>query len=318
MTEESETQQRQQHPIVRAYLRGDPPLDLPWKLLGATHPAYRAVRESKSALEGKSSWDKAIALHQQANEKPPDDPDLALLLLCVWSEASFHAGRHEEMGSVLERCGAMIRADTPTGLRALLLIQEGLLASIRGDRASRLRLLREAASSPSRESLHGHRMLGVWGYLLAQLGRLAEFENERRLLETGGDDTDRAEASLLSFVNAVEVVDLPKAAESLAEIEASGIRKFQRRRLEMYREPFRLLSRRWSAPRPAAPTAEDERALPDWALVIDLLHRRLCGEALESARRHEARHPRLGVVGMGYDSFDLLRAELAKDRKSVV
>jgi DNA-binding NtrC family response regulator len=249
------------------------------------------------------SWDDA----RKAAEAVPtevEDPNLYLHFLIYWAAAAIQAGQLDEAEALLKRARALVVQATPVVLLVLLMETEGVLAAHRGDKAGRERISAECLKVLPHESPRYLRMLISHAIFLAQLGRESEIDAE--LDQSGYRDPVSA---LPRFFQAMETGRLEDAAHQLSTVPADRAGEGLSSSTTGYKEWMDLMVGRWAPGRPLAKT--DQTGLPSWTLPMDRLVFGQKKLALEAARGEAARFPQMHIAGIGPNSYDMVRAELA-------
>lgn len=117
---------------------------------------------------------------------------------------------------------------------------------------------------------------------------------------------------MVRFVDAVETVRLAEAAQFLAQFKADPENANRRQLMvSQYDMLYACLAGRWNRANRRDVVKGVPDSLADFHPVIDSLYWRLPDEAMRHARRLAAEEPEKNIRGLGPDSFDLIRAELA-------
>jgi len=306
---------RQFHPIVQAHFDGRP--------LGEILAAYRDSREQPlpalvalmEALNGQRPAEEALAMAREVRDC--GSPDLAQIFWSAWAELASRAELLDEMGAVVNRMRGAVGESDPPELRVQVLIYEGFHASRLGDKRRRCELLERAAALVP-DGPQSARLTEVRGWFLAQLGMGSDVDADLdRIAAAGGQPSVRIVAGC-RFTQCVETVQIREALRHL-EILESGVEEppSQRWRYWSYHNLLSVMVDRWIprgryGPTPVLPLKPGwENPDDDWTPVIDRLAARRPGEALERARQLAARHPDHHLQGIGFDTFNLIRCELA-------
>ena len=308
------------------------------------HPLVNALLLIQESLQGKRLARDAIAAARDVQIKG-SDPELMILMLSSWAELSNNLGRPSETEALIHRAKAMISDSTHPLVRAYALFAEAALSDTSGNKAAGEKVLREILTTvPEHSPRH---KLYVWelALFLSRQGRGTECRNEIRSLTWQCNERfDLSRILMVHFVDAVETGNIREASELMPRIATSA-----RMHRQLTRIPYRgyqlllymmhgvddrgtmtekpgLDRRGASVPLAAGMQAGrmhhgkrherparsliDSPAAPDWINVVQELLNGDPAQALKVARRQANRM--LGsIMGSGFDSFSLVRAELA-------
>jgi len=305
---------RRVNPIVDRYVTTDLPL---LAILQNTpelrSPMVQALLHIQECLAGRRLARDAMSTAQAAPLKGAD-PELLALMLSSWAELSCRIGRPSEAQVLLHRARALISENTHPEIRASVLLVESLLADTTGNKARSEQIMKEILQFLAPYS--ARRKFYVWeiALFLCQQGRGVECQAELRELPWQCNDQFRIlRVLLLQFVDAVETGRVQEAFPIVSQI-ASGspeqMKELSRIPYRAYHALLRLMQER--GPEDTAALFEQTQLTepPNWVKVVRCLLIKNTEEALRLARL-EANKLLNSIFGGGFDSFNLIRAELA-------
>jgi DNA-binding NtrC family response regulator len=261
-------------------------------------PTARAALDLKSAVSSGMAWPRALAQAETALSGIRD-PEMAIVFLMPWADTAYLTGRFGELSAIVRRARSMIREDMDPVLRAIVMAMEGLEATSRGDKRRRLELLEQSISLFPRHSPGHRRQLLELARALAMLGREEEIDSDLEAVRR--DKTLAGHVSLVRMIQAVETGRIHDARRHLADVKRDpDVVRFADSLLTFYEQVIALVE--------GTLTAD---SMPEWAKVIDRLLKRRPEEAVFIARRQAAPHFDNAAATLGFDSFNLIRAELA-------
>ena len=302
------------HRAVLDYLSSDRSLVDILRSIPEPHtPVVRALLYIHECLARKRLAKQAIEA-AQAVPVEEADADLLILMLSSWAELSCRMARPSEAGALVQRAKALVAESTPPEIRAAAVYAESMVddnAGNKGRAEEKLKSILDLIppSSPRRKFY-------VWeaGMFLAQQGRAIEFESDLRALESQQSDHFPAVRLIaLQFVDAVETGRVEDALQIDSQISAA-LRLGENPAAVTcgnYQALLRLMEERATRDRtPMAAPSPSVLGYPAWLEIVRCLLRRQTTHALRLARR-EADRTLASLMGNGFDSFNLIRAELA-------
>jgi DNA-binding NtrC family response regulator len=287
------------HALVSAFVGSDLRLvDLLPRFSGRDDPIVSAMVKLSLAFTGQGSIEEALLAAQKAPVEPAD-PDLLVLFYCQWAEGADRLGRTSEMTAVVGRARSLITAETPPEIRAVLIGYEADVAGARGDFATMERLQEEAEGALPPGSPRGWIAAIGRAHVLACLGRATEMEDQlERILSAGRTSRRRGGVALVRLIQFAETGRCGEARDQLSIIEGEPLlAAFFDETVRRYRALLDLMQSR----------PEDD---PRNEVCRHLLARRI-DPALLAARERVRSDPDHYARRMGFDSYDLIRAELA-------
>ena len=300
---------RPRHPVVRAYCETGADLrTILGSVPGSDTPILAAMRLLQDFVAGTHATKEAFQAADRVAAEGTD-PDLLLLFLACWAHAAFVqavnlGARASVPQAILHRANALATPDSPPAVVSYLVTIEAHLVGHAGDRARQEATLRAAlALLPATAPRRGVRVLEL-AQLLAQGGRLQELDIELKRLTP----SDRLAA--IRFVDAVETGRFDAASEQLEPAAPPASDRAFAAQLAAYQRLLAELRTLQQTGVAATDTVTADGHLPDWALVLRFLGTDL-HQALRWARVCERAAPQ-AVPGIGFLSFNLIRAELAE------
>jgi len=299
-------------PIVCHYLNSHENIETVLRETSQPGPAVvKAIITLHEALSGKGSHARALAAAESVDLEKTD-PDLFLLFIASWANYSVQTGRHTEAEALFHRGRQLLNDETPPEIKASLLSIKGLLGSTQGDKvfceANFQKILELLPKDSPRRITH------MWHYvwLLVQQGRGKDARASMEWLAAQHKDVAQFEKmDIMEFVNAVETGQWKDAFARLQKLEQQ---QHQYQKVSVVARRFEMLKTLLELVRPRdtdRPTLHD---MPAWAGAAECLLARRPHEALRLARLAEMKNP-CAITGIGFESFTLLRAELAAGNK---
>ncbi len=269
--------------------------------------AMLLLRQCRRDMETRPQEDHWFRAFRAAESISADgqDPDLYAMFLANWAAASMLAGRNAEVAAMLKQARSVIGRETPPEVVVLVMETEGVLAGMMGDKARREEISLACLEMLAPGSPSFSKMLISHAFFLGQLGRESEIDS--RL--DGVTPRQRPQATLARFFQAVETGNATEALRLHAALRVKELSEsVMGRNISSYKEMLDLMLGRWM--RRALP-APAEGEVSGWLLIVDHLLFGRPEQALELARADAAEYPHIPVAGIGPNSFNLLRAELA-------
>ncbi len=237
------------------------------------------------------------------------DPEFLLLMLAGWAQLSCRIGRPSEAETLLHRAKQLISDATHHDIRAAVLHVDSILADTTGNKLARETILRQIVEMVP--AFSPRRKFYVWElvFFLSQQGRGMEADASiKELTWQCNEQLSLTKIQLARFVDAVETGRLQDASQLLPQIMGDLLQVKQLSALPWrYQALLKLLQQiQGEAPPPAGVDA----ATPIWLKVPLHLFLRQTDAALRMARL-EAGRLLTSIFGSGFDSFNLVRAELA-------
>ncbi|MCE9615015.1 MAG: sigma 54-interacting transcriptional regulator [Lentisphaerae bacterium] len=270
----------------------------------------QAILHLHDCLEGRRLAKDAVAM-AQAVPLVGWDPELLILFLGSWAELSCRIGRPSIAQALIHRARALFVESTHPEVIATIMLVESILADTTGNKLKCERILKEILTTISANS--SRRRLYVWelALFLALQGRGMEARSE--MSELNWQSSDRFKASrvlIVQFTDAVETGRTQEASQLMSDLQAN-----LHSQKDIGRIPFRayqdLLALMHLRPEDTPlPLPDAERQNLKWVAVIHALLRRDTDDALRLARL-EANRVLGSIFTSGFDSFNLIRAELA-------
>lgn len=296
--------------VVQQYVTTDAPLSA---ILNnapeSKDPLLVSLRHLLECLDGKRLAKDAVK-SAQAVPIQGSDPDLMILMLSAWAELSCRIGQPSSASVLVQQARSLLSENSPSEIRAAALLAESVVADATGNKVKREQILREILKIlPSHSP---RRRLYAWelAILLARQGRGTDSQSEmRELAWQGGDRFKLGRLLLAQFVNAVETGRMQQASQLMTQLKGAHLSP-----RDLVRIPYAgyqaLLGLMLSLRQNALPPAEQAAGWPVWVQVSRYLLARNTSEALRLARE-EASRQLDPIFGIGYESHNLIRAELA-------
>jgi DNA-binding NtrC family response regulator len=296
--------------VVQQYVTTDAPLSA---ILNNTpesrDPLLVSLRHLQECLDGKRLARDAVK-SAQAVPIQGSDPDLMILMLSAWAELSCRIGQPASASVLVQQARSLLSDQSPPEIRAAALLAESLVADTTGNKVKREGILRDILRTLPTHS--PRRRLYAWelAILLARQGRGTDSQSEmRELAWQGGDRYKLGRLLLAQFVNAMETGRMQQASQLMTQIKGAHLSP-----RDMIRIPYAgyqaLLGLMLSLRQNALPPAEQAANWPIWVQVSRYLLARNTSEALRLARE-EASRQLDPIFGIGFESHNLIRAELA-------
>ncbi len=289
--------------------------DLPLAVLLQELPQPRsllveALLHLHDCLEGRRLAKEAVAM-AQAVPLQGWDPELLILFLSSWAELSCRIGRPSIAQALIHRARALFNDQTHPEVIATTMLVESILADTTGNKQRCERILREILATIAPHS--ARRRLYVWelALFMAMQGRGAGAREEfNELARQTNDRFKTSRLLIVQFTDAIETGRIQEASAAMSELKSSlhAARDLTRIPFRAYQDLLALMHIKPDASPLALPEAE--RRQLRWVAVVHALLRRDAEEALRVAREEANRL--LGMIfTSGFDSFNLIRAELA-------
>jgi len=298
-------------PIVDRYVTTDQPVSIILETVPEPRSMLlQALLYIHECLDGKRLARQAIDLAQAVPLKGWD-PELLILFLSAWAELSCRIGRPTAAESLLHQAKSFISGQTHPEVRAAAILVESILADTTGNKKRSESLLKEviktvAAHSPRRKNY-------IWELclFLGLQGRGIESQAELKELSWQGNDRyNISRMMIVQFTNAVETGRAHEASQCMSELRTSVHNPMDLSRIpyKAYQDLLALMH---------TPPGTELMPLPDldqrrmkWVAGVHALLRKNSDEALKLARI-EANRLMGSIFTSGFDSFSLVRAELA-------
>jgi len=306
------------HPVIAAFTRQAAELtEILRSQPAPREPLVETMLQMQIAV-GKGDRDGGRHAYRLAEEVDGQkyDRDLYLLFLRVWFDVAYLCGRAEDALTILRRAQSLLADETPAEIPAALLLREGLLQGLKGDKAAREESQKRVLAMLDPDSPRRWPVVGSRALLLCQQGRGRDVRDELAWLEARTREESRpAIVPILRFIDCVEA---GRAREADAHLErvSRGEDMLKYRMscyLPLWRVAVDLMLGRWS---PGGGALPDEtppmgrEIILAWAgSTFHLLAGRV-REALSEARRTLRLDPDQGLH-LGFQSYAMIRAELA-------
>ena len=303
--------EKRAHPVVDRFVTTD--LDLETiiaDLSRATDPVEQALALLSACLDGRRLAKEALAA-AQGTPLTDADPELTILLLCRWAELLCRLGRPPEAEALLHRIEGLTLPDTHPTILAEACSARAILADAKGNQGEHEDRLREVLALVPEAS--PRRKYHVWelGLLLARQGRGTDFKQPLKDLTWQCNERFTADRLLLiQFLDAVETGRIREASSLMPHIAGSRRPQMTSGRIP-YAEYQQLLALMHAAVTRQVPRHELVKPdRPIWVQIVFHLLQHNHAEALRWARL-EAKRSLNSIFGTGFESFNLIRAELA-------
>lgn len=309
------TSSKRINPIIERFVTSDTRLETILQETTEPRPVLaQASLYMQECLNGKRLAKDAV---QAARSVPikGSDPELLVLMLSAWTELLCHIGQPAEAEILTHRIKPLMCADTHPEIRAKAMQAEAILADATGNKAKAEQIMRNIIKllppfSPRRK-------FHLWelGLFLAQQGRCVEYQSEmKELTWQCNDNFELTNVLVVQYINNVETgrtLEATQLAPQIAGCEA--FRHLSRIRFTGYQTLLKLMdehSSKWHLF-----TRERKKDdLPIWIQVIYSLLSKDTEEALRIARL-DAEKMLSSIFGSGFDSYNMIRAELAAGKK---
>lgn len=306
---------RRANPTVDRYVTTDLPLQtILRRATSLKSPLASSLLALLDGLAGRAPSTEVLKA-ARATSFQGSDPELMVLFLSSWAELSCRTGNTPEAEQLLRRARLLFSATTHPEIRATCMAAEGILADTTGNKVKREQILRETLNVVPSHS--PRRKYHVWEFALclAQQGRATECRSDLR--EISWQCTENfpdTRIHIVYLVDAVETGRLKEASELMPQI-AKDLHQVK----DIARVPWRyeaLLRLMQSCTDPSwSPESlrSSPPGVPNWLKVLHSLLLKSPGDALKLARL-EAGRLMGSIFGSGFDSFNLIRAELSAGR----
>lgn len=308
--------QNRSNPIVERYITTD--LGLRTIIQNTPEPrspAAQSLLYIEECLKGKRLAKAAIRA-AQAVPINGSDPELLVLMLSSWAELSCRIGRPSEAEALMRRAKVLISDITHPEIRARSALVESILADTTGNKARREQILREILKFLSAHSPRRKFYLWELAVFLAQQGRGVESQNEYRELSWQTNERFSMNRVLMAkFINAVETGDIQEAVHIMPQLHATPhlLSHLPGIHYNGYQALVNLMHHRIEKKQSPLPELQWSPDIPAWVKVVHHLLSRQTKEALRLARL-EANRMLGSIFAAGFDSFNLIRAELASGK----
>jgi DNA-binding NtrC family response regulator len=304
--------QKRDNPLVDLYVTTDYQLETILKNAPESKTGTgKALLYIQESLAGKRLPTEALEAAQAAPIKR-SNPELLILMLAGWAELACRVGRTSEAEALLERANVLISTRTHPVVKASALFAESVFRDTTGNKAKCEEILRDIVGFLPTHC--ARRKYYVWelGLFLAQQGRGVEFQQEiRELSWQCNDQFKMLRVLMVQFVDAVETGHTREASLLMSQIahDITQIRKLARMPWR-YQTLLKLMQE--CITEKDSPLAQPQRLKrpPAWLKVLYSLMSRNTEDALSLARQ-EASRLSDSVLGAGFESLNLIRAELA-------
>jgi DNA-binding NtrC family response regulator len=307
----NETEKRR-NPIVGRFVTTDTPLieilrKMPAAMLDGTALALLGILE---CLHGQRLAREAIESAQQVSVKDADH-EILTLMLAAWAEICCRIGRPSEGEAFLQRARSLVSDRTHCEVRAYAMMVESLAASTQGNQALREKTLQDILDMLP--SFSPRRKFYLWekAFLLAQQGRGSDLGTlVREMSWQCNERFPLYRVHLIQFIDNMERGHLEQASRLLPSVamQAKALSGVERIALRAYESLHKLMSDGLDPE--LMPGVKRGADIPNairiaYALILKDSH-----EALRLARI-EAQKLRGSIMDVGFDSYSLIRAELA-------
>ena len=309
---DSGTNEKRRDPIVGRFATTDIPLiailqNSPAALLS---PVARALLGILECLNGKRLAMEAIQAAQQVSLQK-SDPELLILMLGAWAELSCRIGRPSEAQSFLHRAQALVSEQTHPEVRAHAMMVESIVADTTGNQGLREKTVQDIldllpAFSPRRKFY-------LWekAFLLAQQGRGMDFgDTINEMTWQCNERFPLCRVQLVQFIDHVERGNVENATSQLPSIVSERKRLGGMEVLALRNGQAILKLMQGGISPEMLPGAKKANEIPHAARIAYSLILKDKKEALRLARM-EAQKMRGSILGTGFESYSLIRAELA-------
>jgi len=261
-------------------------------------------------LEGRRLAKDAVALAQTV-PLTGWDPELLTLFLCTWAELSCRIGRPSIAQALIHRSRSLFNEQTHMEVVAATLFVESNLADTTGNKAKAERILKEILTTIAPHSARRRSFIWELALFLALQGRGSEARAEMNELGWQGQDrTKISRLQIVQFTDAMETGRIQEASQVMSDLRTAlhAAKDIARIPFRPYQDLLALMHLKPEATLTPLPEAEREQL--KWVAVIHALLRRDTEEALRVARV-EANRLLGSILTSGFDSYNLIRAELA-------
>jgi DNA-binding NtrC family response regulator len=275
--------------------------------------AFRAIHEALwHRGDAQAAWAKAERLRLDGNVPV----DLLVKLLTSWGQLALTLNRLADAATLLKRAEDVLPKNAPDELESDVRGLEGMLAGWRGDMVRREKILRQMLCAFPAGSAEHLRQRISQAHFLALMGRESEVDAGLGAL----DCLNARTTEHVLLIRLIQAVETGRFADGLAMADAvrrfdwdmSGHRNFFIGFLDLIRSRWRIPAGLGVHGGGVGET-DPERpvVLPLWAEVMDHLLANRPAEALACAKREAGGDLNLCLTKTGFDSFNLIRAELA-------
>jgi len=275
-------------------------------------PVVQSLLAVQECLHGRRLAREALRAAEEVPMKG-SDPELLVLMLASWAELSCRIARPADAEALIHRARTLVSDDTHSEVTAAVTSAESILADTTGNKARREQLLRDIledvpAASPRRKYYAWELAL-----LMARQGRGVDSKGE--IKDLTWQCNDRFPLTRVLVVQFIDAVETGRVREALflrpkltPVIEVANLLAAARISYRGYVELLRLMDP------DRKKTAQSPPGLPTWTRVAEHL---LSGQAEPALRlaRLETKDTLQSIFGSGFDSFSLIRAELAAGQR---
>lgn len=297
------------HPLVAAYIKGEKFADILVERPELKTPLVDATMAVSRAMAGDGSDEEAYRI-AAGTDLTQDDPQLVLIFMGLWVNLimqmdRIHKADHIHLVPTLSRqMESLLPENCHEILRLFVLAKESSLAMLSGDRLKRERTLKEILALCSYEHREYWHAAQNYVLCLAELGRLSECGELLARLENSKWNRGVPLARLLQYA---EAGHYDRARELLPRVEQDPILAVSAD-LRFYRTLLDLMHSRWGRPCCEEPPPS---GLPAWAISTEELLARRPRQALAAMRSEAEGDVGKALSTVNFDSFSLIRAELA-------
>ena len=275
-------------------------------------PVVRSLLAVQECLHGRRLARDALQAVQAVPMKG-SDPELLVLMLASWAELSCRIARPADAEALIHRARTLISEDTHPEVRAAVTMAESILADTTGNKARREKLLRSILEDVPSHSPRRKYYAWELALLMALQGRGVESREQiKELTWQCNDRFPLLRVLLVQFIDAVETGRVQEALFLRPKLtpasQAANLLAMARISYHGYEELLRLMDPEQRG------AARPQPGLPSWTRVAASL---LAGETEAALRlaRLETKDTLRSIFGSGFDSFSLIRAELAAGRR---
>jgi DNA-binding NtrC family response regulator len=275
-------------------------------------PILQAMLYMEECIQGRRLAKHAIDAARLVSTQGADT-ELLLLLLAAWAQVSCRIGRPSEAAALVERARPLLSGAVRPEVLACFRFAEAVLERTNGNRSGCEQRMHALLETLDRTSPRHKFYEWEFALFLAQQARSTDVQPLLPHLSLATTDVfDKSRVTLVRFVNAVEICDLETATSLVGELTGRRPAPSMLCRLPFsgYQALLRLLQHTEELPSPGKIMPNP----PPWVRVAACLLNREPDNALDLAREEAGRV--LGAIfGTGFDSFSLVRAELATGRR---
>ncbi len=271
----------------------------------------KALRKIRACLQGKILAKDAIKAAEEisANEC---SSELLLLILGSWLELSIRLGRLSEADAIVHRIKALLTEKTHPAIIAYTQWAEAMLIDAKGNKIECEKLLRKITNILPEHSPRHKFYIWELAMFLAQQGRLKEYKKGMKTLAWQcNNNFPPAKITFINFINAMETGNIQDASGLLPEITGNSALKPEYSRIPIhgYQALLKLMNNS-SAGKPPLSHDIAQNKHVYWPDIIKALLLKENDTALSLARSN-AKTNLKHIVGQTFDSFCMIRAELA-------